>query len=318
MMERYPVIQVRTENRRLEIRDGLIFCFFVRRSHTEIAQSIWRSLQTYLRAIPSNSLGWYRSPEGEVPPLDAEAWGYLREKILNRPQAHACHINLWQFEHEAGGYNFEYDGYRLDSPLSSDERVVCAVCFSLPTEFLLDHGPDKVRALALELSRDLPFSFGYVSLAFLSSPGGWYPQRRQLLPLLERYWGMDLYHLATTSQRLGTGARGAYWLTFLGQPLLGQLGGLEGLRHALPFSEVSFQPLEGERLLLTLGEWPSPMDTREPLLVSHFQALARLLEPYFPEEKIGLTSLLDDRNMGRWLRRFCLRGHPGWPGVPMR
>lgn len=306
MTERYPVIQVRTDTGRLGVREGLILCFFVRRNHMEIAETIWHSLQTYLRAIPSNSLGWYGNSAGEIPALDGMGWNYIRERMLNRPQAMACHIELWQFEHEAGGYGFEYAGYRLDPLLSYDEHAVCAVCFSLPTEYLLDHGPDKVRDLALELSRDLPFSFGYVSLAFLSSPGGWYPHRKTLLPLLERYWGMDLYHLATTSQNLGTGARGAYWLTFLGQPLLGQLGGLEGLRHALPFPEVSFQPLEAERLLLTLGEWPSPMDTREPLEVPHFRALARLLEPYFPEEKIGLTSLLDDRNMGRWLRRFCL------------
>lgn len=305
MMERYPLIQVRSQRGKLDVRDGIILCFFVRRTHMEIAQAVWESLQGYLKAISPNSLGWYGSPEGETLPLDAEGWTYVRERILNRPQAHACHSDLWQLEHEAGGYNFEYNGYRLDSPLSSDERVVCAVCFSLPTEYLLDHGPDKVRTLAIELSRELPFSFGYASLAFLAPSGTWYPQRKALLPLLERYWGMDLYHLATTSRSLGTGARGAYWLTFLGQPLLGQLGGLEGLRHALPFPEVSFQPLEGERLLLTLGEWPSPMDTREPLEVPHFRALARLLEPYLPEEKIGLTSLLDDRNMGRWLRRFC-------------
>ena len=306
MSERYPVIQIKEEGRRLDVRDGLVLCFFVRRNHTEIAQAIWKSLQTYLRAIPSNSLGWYGSEDGDTLPLDAEGWAYIREKVLNRPRALACHIDLSQLETEVGGYGFEYAGYRIDPLLSYDDRAASAVCYSLPTDYLLEHGPDKVRALALGLSRELPFSFGYASLAFLSSPGGWYPHRRTMLPLLERYWGLDLYHLKTTSRCLGTGARGAYWLTFLGQPLLGQLGGLEGLQRELPFPQVSFQPLEDERLLLTLGEWPAAMDTREPLVAPHFRALARLLEPYFPEEKIGLTSLLDERNMGRWLRRFCL------------
>jgi hypothetical protein len=237
--------------------------------------------------------------------LDDSGWKHIRETILERPGAFACHVDLWQFEYEVGGYNFEYNGYQLDPLFVYDERVACAIAFSLPTDYLLEHGAEKVRALAIELSRELPFSFGYASFALVSPSGLWYPHRMQLLPLLERYLGLDLYHLEITSERIGTGARGAYWLTFLGQPLLGQLGGLEGLRGKLPFPEVSFQPLEGERLLLTLGEWPDPIDTREELYLPHYRVLARLLEPYFPEEKLGLTSLLDTHGMGRWLRRLC-------------
>ena len=308
MTERYPVIQIRTENNQLRVRDGIVVCFFMRRDHhTEIAQAVWNSLQTYVKAIPPGTLRWHGPLEGdEISPLDGEGWILIRESILNSPQAIACNIELFQSEHEVGGYSFEYHGYQLSSFLGEDERAVCSVCFSLPTEALLEHGPDKLRALALELSREFPFSFGYASLALLPPSGDWYPYRKQLLPILERYWGMDLCHLMTTSSSLGTGARGAYWLTFLGQPLLGRLGGLEALKSTLPFPEVSFQSLEGERLLLTLGQWPEAMDTREPLEVPHFRALARLLEPFFPEEEIGLVSLLDYRDMGRWLRRFCL------------
>ncbi|WP_395855370.1 type VI immunity family protein [Cystobacter fuscus] len=306
MSERYPVVQVRGIGGQLTVRDGLILCFFMRRRYPEIAQTVWLALQTYLRAIPSGSLGWYVDQQGDMQSLDEQGWMHIREKILNRPRAHACLVELLQYESGVGGYNFEYAGYQLDSQVLNDEKAACAISFSLPTEYLLEHGADKVRALALELSRDLPFSFGYASLAFVAPCGQWYSVRRELLPLLERYWGFDLYSLGKTSRVIGTGARGAYWLTFLGQPLLGQLGGLEVLRRELPFPEVSFEPLEGERLLLTLGEWPSPMDIREHIVRPHFRALARLLEPYFPEETNGLTSLLDNRNMGRWLRRFCL------------
>ncbi|MFY0565636.1 type VI immunity family protein [Archangium lansingense] len=305
MSGRYPVIQVRTEEGHLKVRDGLVLCFFMRCNHTEIAQAVWRSLQAYLHAIPSGSLGWYVDPDGDTQPLDDNGWKHIREKILERPWAMACHVDLWQLEYEVGGYNFEYSGYQLDPLCVHDVRAACAIAFSLPTEYLLEHGPEKVRALALELSRELPFSFGYASFALVSPSGRWYPHRMKLFPLLERYLGLDLYHVQITSRCIGTGARGAYWLTFLGQPLLGQLGGLEGLRGELPFPEVSFQPLEGERLLLTLGEWPDPLDTRDELYLPPYRVLARLLEPYFPEEKLGLTSLLDTQNMGRWLRRFC-------------
>jgi hypothetical protein len=158
--------------------------------------------------------------------------------------------------------------------------------------------------LALELARELPFSFGYASLAFVSPRGRWYAVRQELLGSLGRYLGMDFYRLSDTSRVIGTGARGAYWLTFLGQPLLGQLGGVEGLRHELSFPEVSFEPMEGERLLLTLGEWPDVIDTAQEQYVPHYRALARLLEPFFPDETMGWTSVAKN-NMHHWLRRLC-------------
>ena len=103
--------------------------------------------------------------------------------------------------------------------------------------------------------------------------------------LLARYLGLDCTCWRDTSRVIGSGARGAYWLTFLGQPLLGQLGGAEGLARALPFPEVSLQPLEAERLLITLGEWPDAIDTAKKPHPPQYRALAQLLEPFLYEER---------------------------------
>jgi phytoene dehydrogenase-like protein len=110
--------------------------------------------------------------------------------------------------------------------------------------------------------------------------------------------------LSDTSRIIGTRARGAYWLTFLGQPLLGQLDGLEALRHQLPFPDVSFHPLEGERLLVTMGEWPEAIDTARPLHPAQYRALARLLEPFLYEEH-GEWPPFNKDYLDRWLRRLC-------------
>jgi hypothetical protein len=204
-----------------------------------------------------------------------------------------------------GGYYFEYQGRWLDAPhLVRDEKATCAVGFTLPTEYLLEHGPGHVRALALDLARELPFSFGYASLAFVAPNAHWYMARNELLSLLSRYLGFDLYWLTETSRAIGNRARGAYWLTFLGQPLLGELGGLETLRQKLPFPDVSFQALEGERALLTVGEWPDAIDTAQQAFLPALQTLALLLKPFLYEEPSGWFSL-DKDNMRRWLHRLC-------------
>lgn len=312
MRENIPVIRLQNRCGDLVVRDGVILCFFMRRSHGEVAPAVWRALQTYRRAIRPHSLGWYGSPDGDTLPLDEQGWEHIRWKMLERPWGDACNVELDEECGQVSGYHFEYYGRRLDAPLfCHDEDSTCGVSFSFPTEFLLEHGPAHLRTLALELARELPFSFGYASLAFVSPRGHWFEARRELADPLSRYLGMDLYRLDDTSRSIGTRARGAYWLTFLGQPLLSQLGGIESLRQKLPFPEVAFQLLEGERLLLTLGEWPDAIDTAKHPELPHYQALAHLLEPFFYEERTGWFSLdsgLFSRNkesFHRWLRRLC-------------
>jgi hypothetical protein len=305
MRENIPIIRLRNRSGDLVVRDGVVICFFMRRPHGEIAPEVWRALQAYRRAIPPQALGWYGSPDGDTLPLDDKGWEHIREKILERVWGDAWTVDLEEGYDDAGGYNFEYRGWRLDAPaFSHDENSSCGLTFSFPTEYLLEHGPAHLRALALELGRELPFTFGYASLAFVSPRGNWHSARHELLDPLSRYLGMDLYYLDDTSMSIGTRARGAYWLTFLGQPLLGQLGGTGALRDKLRFPEVTFEPMEGERLLVTLSEWPEAIDTEKKVYLAQYRELARLLEPYLYEERSGWISL-DKDPLRRWLRRLC-------------
>ena len=305
MRENFPVIRLRTDLGDVVARDGIVLCFFMRRSHHEVAPAVWRALQAYCRATPPQSLAWYGSDDGDTLPLDDKGWAHIRWQILERKGAAACYVDLEEDASEVGGYHFEYRGRQLDDPnFSGDEDWTSGVSFTFPTEYLVERGPGPLRTLALELARELPFSFGYASLAVISPHGLWYAARRELLPLLSRYLGLDLYHLEDTSRVIGTRARGSYWLTFLGQPLLGQLGGPEALHPKLPFPDVSFQPLDGDRLLITLAEWPETLDTEKKFYPAQYRELALLLEPFFLEERTGWFSF-DPEPLRRWMRRLC-------------
>ncbi len=89
MRENIPVIRLRNKYGVLAARDGVVLCFFMRRSHQEVAPAIWQALQTYRRAIPPQSLGWYVSDDGDFPPLDDKSWEHIRWQILERAGAGA-------------------------------------------------------------------------------------------------------------------------------------------------------------------------------------------------------------------------------------
>lgn len=295
----------------LVTRDGIVICFFMRRSHGEVVHTVWRALQTYLRAIPPRALGWYPDYEGDFQPLDDKGWKHVRQEMFECRWPYQCSVKLVEHCDAVSDYSFEYQGHWLDTPWFNYENATCAVSFTLPTEYLVEHGPAHVRALALELARELPLCFGYASFALIGLGGLWTMARRSARVLRDRYPGLDIYNLSKTSQHIGTNARGAYWLTFLGHPLLGRLGGQENLRRQLPFPEVSLHtlpPLEGERVLITLSELPEVIDTAQGERPSpQLLALGRMLHHSLHEERsdwfvfLGLD--LDD--MHRWLHRFC-------------
>ncbi|WP_239014690.1 type VI immunity family protein [Archangium violaceum] len=311
MSERLPILRVQTKYGDLVARDGIVICFFMRRSHGEVAHAVWRALRTYRRAIPSQALGWYPAHNGDWKPLDDKGWEHIREKMLDCLWPVRCGIELAEHCDTTGGYNFEYEGRWLDAAPFYNQNATCAVSFTLPTEYLVEHGPAHVRALAIELARELPFSFGYASFALVSPDGQWYAARHTVRELRDRYPGLDIYKLAETSRHIGTQARGAYWLTFLGLPLLGRLGGLENLRRHLSFPDVSLQtlpPLEGERVLITLGEWPDAIDTAQQERPSpQLLALGHLLKRSLHQERSNWFLFLeqDPEDMRRWIRRFC-------------
>lgn len=306
MRESPPIIRLRYGDGSIAARDGVVLSFFIHRDHQEVAPAVWRALQLYLRAVPANSLNWYDSDDGDTAPLDDKGWEVIRERLLERTWGTAWTAELSGNDSQTDGYHFEYYGRKLDEPTGFLTKApTTGVSFTVPTEYLLEHGPGALRALAFKLAWELPFSFGYASLAVVAARANWVAsQGSDLDVLLTRYLGVDLYFVEEISDYIGTGARGAYWLTFLGQPLLGQLGGGEGLRRELPFPEVALLPLDSQRLLISLGERPDPIDTQQGPIPPQYRALAKVLEPFlYNDRDHGVPP--EETFMYPWLRRLC-------------
>ncbi|MFY0526425.1 DUF3396 domain-containing protein [Archangium gephyra] len=311
MSAHYPRIRICAPNGHLLVREGLSLCFYIRRAHQEIARAALASLDTYLHAIEPETLGWYVDVDGEAQDLDDTGWKHIRREFLEETWPE---IRLVQASGDPQRYAFDYSGKPLGDPrLKNDPDAACMLSCWLPTEYLEEHGPGHVRELALKLAAPLPFYFGQVGLAFNG--------QLDLIGVPEeiharcfRYPGLDIPDPSWHSWKLGFRVRGPSWLTFLGQPFLGELGGVEGLRSHLSSPGTTVQELEGERAVVTLGPWPEAGDTEQGHTLPAYRELARVLEPWlyheqFPEpwpyhEQSNWEPDFPPEDKRRWERRF--------------
>lgn len=302
MTERFPGVQVHTANGSVLIRTGLIIRFFMHRSHAGFGRGVMHALDAYRRAAGPDTLAWYPDAEGDLRRLDDSAWERTRQALLDTgPHTFATLVDRPE---GAADFRFEYEGVSLEDPGPFDDpRRACVASFWLPSTFLVESGAGPTRELALELAAHLPFNSGYASLVFNRSaqPAG---VIRQLNTLCFRYPGVDLLE-HQVSWDIGTRVPGAYWLTFLGQPVLGELGGAEGLRARLSSPGTTVQQLPGDRAVVTLGQWPEAGDLEAGKDLPAYRELARVLEPwlYHDPGTVFVHDFIPEDKL-RWERRF--------------
>ncbi|HEX8699880.1 MAG TPA: DUF3396 domain-containing protein, partial [Myxococcaceae bacterium] len=200
-------------------------------------------------------------------------------------------------------FRFEYHGKWFEDPRKLNEpNMVSAVSFWLPTEFLAARGPEQVRQLALELATLLPFNSGHAGLSF-NALTGLFSGPEEWRDLAFRYPGMDIGGLDSIDWHLGTRIRAPHWLTFLGQPVLDELGGVSGLRSRLSAPGTTVEPLAGNRSVVTLGTWPEAGDMQEGRNLPEYRELARALEPWLYQQP-PLRNYRPSETWQRWERRF--------------
>jgi hypothetical protein len=156
----------------------------------------------------------------------------------------------------------------------------------------------------MELAAPLPFCSGHGGLSF-NAEYALVGVRRQVARYWLRYPGIDVFDSPSDhSWDIGTRVRGPHWLNFLGQPVLRELGGADGLRARLRTPGTTVQEMEGDKVLITLGAWPEAGDTERGDTLPAYRELARVLEPWLFFDKDGRMLRQSEEDTRRWERRF--------------
>ncbi|WP_240360033.1 type VI immunity family protein [Pyxidicoccus caerfyrddinensis] len=295
-----PRIRLRKPNGVPIARDALCINLYMRHPRREVAPALLRSIDRYRRVLGNDVLSRYSSEGYEWDDLDDAAWEHLRGEVLDGMSAI---IKLKDITSGENRFRLDYYGSygALIGPPTDEPTTVCAVSFWLPTEYLEEHGPGHVRELALELAAPLPFCSGHAGLAFNTDYDLLYA-RPELRKWLFLHPGMDAPRLGRLALHLGAKVRTPSWLTFLGQPVLGELGGASGLRSRLQSPDITVQEMEGERVVVTVG--PEPEAGEDGRMPPAYRELARVLEPWLFHEKYLIDSTLTADGLRRWERRL--------------
>lgn len=260
-----------------------------------------RSLEYYLQVLGASALDSYSDMNGEWQPLDEDGWRHIRQDLLKPIYAN---IHLVDASGGEERYRFDYRGRELGHPsLRSGPTETCFVSYWLPTELLEERGPQWVRELILGIAAPLPFASGNAGLAF-NCEMDLVGVDREVFQYCFRYPGMDVLHTSLTTLNIGTRVRGPSWLTFLGQPVLGELGGAIGLRSRLKTPGTTVQEMEGDRAVVTLGPWPEAGDTEQGKDLPAYRELARVLEPWTLWGESQSILRMNTDQARRWERRF--------------
>jgi hypothetical protein len=301
--------------------------FYMPHDHHDLAMGVERALDAYRRAVgegPETICCWEDTySETSQSLLEGKGWQAIQEWLRPRTprfflddfgeeteffhrktkQGYDVFINFSGAPSRPTGYGFTYCA-RLPWR-SPSEHGVSELSAILPTEYLERHGPGRVRELALEMASPLLFSTGHAGLAF-----DFLGSRSRLLPGIRdelfRYPGLDVPSVMVRS-RIGTRVDGVHWLNFLGQPVLGALGGAAGLRARLHSPGTTVQEMEGERALVTLGPWPEAGDLTQGRDLPAYRELARVLEPWSDAFSPGYVNSwrgYTEEEVRRWWRRF--------------
>ncbi|GMT98352.1 hypothetical protein KH5H1_24710 [Corallococcus caeni] len=285
------------------LREGISITFYIQARHEDLAPAIWRALERYRQAIEPRKLVWYWDCfTGYWPRLDAEGEAELRSRMME-PAFASAHVMA--LSGSATGICFKYEGRGTTAPNFHDTypENTCCLEFRLPTEFLDERGPEWIRALAIDLGRELPWNSGHAGLSL--EVHAW---TQSLTPRLQevtrRHPGFDLVHrLNRLALYLGTKLRPPAWLTFLGPPVLNELGGVEALRSRLHSPSTQVEALSPDRALVSLGPVPEAGDLEAGDTLTAYRELARVLEPWLYTHR-GEWGLFTEAEVRQWERRF--------------
>jgi hypothetical protein len=337
MTHRYPRIRPvgvppvdHASGEELLAREVIRFAFYLPHDHPDIASGVSLALDSYMQAVGegSETINEAFVDDDEGAPLSPERWSAIRRRLrperywrfaddyseayANRVEKRRYETQIFLTSGEArNGYSFRYRAripWRTPAP-----NKVSLLTATVPTEYLESHGPARVAELARIMASHLAFATGHAGLSLQL----YWPLRStddSLRAAAFRYPGLDLRPAWLWEEDVGFHVDGVHWLNLFAPPVLEKLGGASALRERLGSEDTVVEKLDGDRVVVALGEWPESGDLHQGRSLPAYRELAHVLEPLLePLERSSSVTWMAAGNSFmrfteeealRWWRRF--------------
>ncbi|WNG33575.1 DUF3396 domain-containing protein [Archangium violaceum] len=319
-----PVDSARGEE--LLAREVVRLAFYLPYDHPDIASGVSLALESYMLAVGegSETINEAFIDDDEGAPLSPERWSAIHQRL--RPERHwrfaddfsegyANRVERRRYETQLflngggarTGYTFRYRAripWRTPAP-----NKVSLLTATVPTEYLESRGPARVAELARTMAAPLRFATGHAGLSLQL----YWPLRStddSLRAMAFRYPGIDLRPAWLWEEDVGFHVDGVHWMNFFAPPVLDKLGGAYGLRARLRSDDTRVEKIDGERVVVALGEWPESGDLHQGLPLPAYRELAHVLEPLL--EPLERSSSATWMAAGNSFMRFTEEEALGW------
>lgn len=190
--------------------------------------------------------------------------------------------------------------------VEADDESSGFVRLILPTNaFGNDFSPFYI--LAKSLFEGMEFAFGSAGYSLnwndLSNEANL--AREAMSGMRKRYPGLDLSDPSATKFSAATGFKCVNWLTFLGDELASQAGGVISLGKKFG-GAVTVESLP-HGLVVRAGEIPAIGDVNRRIDVPFYHQVGRVLAPLRAQNHppfLGVDGIVDDEESNEWLARF--------------
>lgn len=299
-----PEFKFNTETGILVLHDGFIVTFFMPGSHEQIRESVKKAIELYLNLPELADNFGILNEEGYPLLLDIFS---LKSTIFEKLGSNSKEAILNVIDSESGASNFSIKYFGFDEIKYRNlgwKNIISGISFIFPTNYLDKSGILEMFNFANEISSILPFSFGYISPAFIYHEGvGESAAFKIICRLSKRYQCLDIPALIPDCFEVGEGPKGVYWGNYFSKKLVKQLGGEEAIRNHLKSKELRIRFEKNGLMSIYLNPIPSAGDKNRLEDISLYKLLYSLISPLILERKINYMEF-DEENMTSWIHRF--------------
>jgi hypothetical protein len=299
-----PQFEMRVDSGTMVVRDGVVVTFFMPVSHAEVAPAVRAAIDLYLGLPDVPHAFWLLDSEGypqrhEAPQLTAR----LNDALLG--PAAECDLWIADMSNDAPRFRVRYHGLDLQRRFEEGwPSATSGLSFTLPTDYRGEAGLVEVFSFANEVAREVPFSFGLVSPAFVQAEGALESAAFAFIRgLSRRYRCFEIPALLPDCFECAGAAKGAYWGNYFGATLLANLGHEPGLRAAFAGTEIRFEALGPDKLSVYLDATPIAGDANRQEDVSKYRKALHVVRDMLPRRELTYIGF-DDERFSAWTHRF--------------